>query len=402
MINKNNFIAPLLFSVLFSFFIYSEHYGILNTSLILTIVALSSYILLFLLDKKTLFFSGFYTAILWFWWIALSFNFYDLDYLIPIVIIGIGLIYGALFFIIGLSNHYLYRLLIIFTITYVEPFGFNWFKLELPLINSYLGTSKIEFLAVLVLTFILVRFYKVSKVGYSLFYLLGIYLLANYHNDANINIPQPHLKIYTYNTHISQEDKWNKLYKNDILNDNIIQIDQAIKEGYDLIVFPETAFPLVLNKVDQLLDILKDRSAKISILLGALHKKDGMYHNSTFLFQDKKIQIAHKVVLVPFGEAVPLPEVLRDMINNLFYKGAKDYDTAKYPTTFNIKGIKFRSSICYESTTDKIYENLDTKYTIAISNNRWFTPSIEPTLQKLLQKYYTNKYKVLMITANNS
>ena len=32
------------------------------------------------------------------------------------------------------------------------------------------------------------------------------------------------------------------------------------------------------------------------------------------------MQIARKVVLVPFGEKVPLPQILTDFINKLFFK----------------------------------------------------------------------------------
>ncbi|MFX4155788.1 apolipoprotein N-acyltransferase, partial [Aliarcobacter butzleri] len=43
---------------------------------------------------------------------------------------------------------------------------------------------------------------------------------------------------------------------------------------------------------------------------------------------------------------------------------------------------------------DTIYENLgDTRYIIMTSNNAWYTPSIEPTLQDLLLKYYSKKYQ---------
>jgi apolipoprotein N-acyltransferase len=31
------------------------------------------------------------------------------------------------------------------------------------------------------------------------------------------------------------------------------------------------------------------------------------------------------------------------------------------------------------------------RYVIAISNNAWFAPSIEPTLQNLLMRYYARK-----------
>ena len=76
---------------------------------------------------------------------------------------------------------------------------------------------------------------------------------------------------------------------------------------------------------------------------------------------------------------------LVDLINNIFYGGASDYSKASNATDFLIKGEKFRNAICYEATTDKIFENLgDTKYMMVISNNAWFIPSIEPTLQHLL------------------
>ena len=88
---------------------------------------------------------------------------------------------------------------------------------------------------------------------------------------------------------------------------------------------------------------------------------------------------------------------MKIIINNIFYEGASDYSKALAPTDFIIKGEKFRNAICYEATTDKIFENLnDTKYMIAISNNAWFIPSIEPTLQDLLLKYYSKKYGVMI------
>ena len=106
------------------------------------------------------------------------------------------------------------------------------------------------------------------------------------------------------------------------------------------------------------------------------------------------------MVLVPFGEYIPLPKFIRDFINEKFFAGASDFKTAKKPTDFNIKGIKFRNAVCYEATTDTIYEG-DVKYVIATSNNAWFAPSIEPTLQRLLMKYYAKKYLVIIFHSAN-
>jgi apolipoprotein N-acyltransferase len=157
----------------------------------------------------------------------------------------------------------------------------------------------------------------------------------------------------------------------------------------------------LLNQNKKLLSLLKEKSKYISIIAGSLYQKNNIYHNSTYFFDDQQMQIAHKVVLIPFGEAVPLPEKLRHFINDIFYNGAKDYDSAEVATDFVIKGITFRNAICYEATTDKIFQDMKGKYMIAISNNAWFTPSIQPVLQKLLLKYYALKYDVKIFSVSN-
>ncbi|MGE4396992.1 MAG: apolipoprotein N-acyltransferase, partial [Sulfurimonas sp.] len=48
------------------------------------------------------------------------------------------------------------------------------------------------------------------------------------------------------------------------------------------------------------------------------------------------------------------------------------------------------SDLCYEATCQEIYEG-EVDFVLAISNNAWFAPSIEPTLQKLLMRYYARK-----------
>jgi apolipoprotein N-acyltransferase len=397
-----NFIyTKLLLPVLLSFFIYSSYFEILNYQFLFTITALASYFLFFKLNKKDLFYSGFLVGILWFWWIGLSFKYYDLSYLIPIVIVGIGLVYGGIFYLVGISNHLFYRAIAIIAISFIEPFGFGWFKLELPLIDSYINSDKISFIFLIVLSFISVKFYNKSKKISILFYISAIGCLIYNHTYSVTDIAPIKLKIYKYNTNIPQDKKWDNNYKDNILKENLNQINYAISKDYDLIIFPETAFPLVLNKQEYLIYELKQKSKHISIILGSLYQKDGLYYNSAFLFQNNSMKVAHKVVLVPFGEAVPLPEKIRDFINNTFYNGASDYETAKKPTTFNVKDEKFRMAICYEGTTDTIYQNLDTNNAIIISNNGWFMPSIEPVLQNKLIKYYKNKYKLNVISVDN-
>jgi len=355
---------------------------------------------LFTLNKKELFTTGFLISIFWFWWIGYSFVHYDLTFLIPIILLAIGVLYGILFYLIGLSDNIFYKMGYIFILSFIDPFGFNWFKLELPFINSYLGTSKIEYVIILVSITLFLRYkdkYKGSIGG-----LFAVLLLLSGYNKFNVNkISKPQIKVMEYQTTIDQDKKWNKSYKEKIVQDNLSAIQNAINEKNDLIIMPETAFPLVLNHTDRINTKLLELSYQISIITGSLYEKDGLYYNSTYLYQDGRVEVAHKVVLVPFGEAIPLPEKIKNLINDIFYNGAPDYETAKNPTTFKIKGVKFRNAICYEATTDEIYKNLDTPYVIVTSNNAWFTPSIQPVLQNLLLKYYKNKYNLHYFNVTN-
>jgi len=202
--------------------------------------------------------------------------------------------------------------------------------------------------------------------------------------------------------YVNQDLKWQKEYRETLNEKNYEEILKAIDEKKDLVVLPETAFTIALNRNAENLERLTDLSKEIDIITGALYVEDNQIYNASYHFSKGNIQVAKKVVLVPFGEEIPLPKYFVDLINKVFYNGAQDYAKASAPTDFIIKDEKFRNAICYEGTTDKIFENLgDTKYMIMISNNAWFTPSIEPTLQHLLLKYYSKKYGVTIFHVVN-
>lgn len=384
-----------------SFFLYLEYFGI-EYRFLDTILALMFIYTLLITSKKELFLGGFLTGVLWFWWMGYSFVYYDLSYLIPFVIIGLGLVYGVLFYLGGLLDNLIYKVIYFFALSFINPFSFNWFKMELVFINSYLGTSKIEFLIILIVTALFIYLQRTKRKNLSIIVytipLVALFFMNSFNNNI---IKEPDLKIYMNTTNMDQDKKWDRKYKQGYIEENIKNIDMAIKEGYELIIFPETSFPLVLNKNIHIKDILLERSKDIAIIVGALNQKDGLYYNSSYLFNKGKMEIANKVVLVPFGEAVPLPEKLRNLINDTFFNGAKDYEVAEKPTTFDINGTKFRNAICYEATTDEIFEDLDTSYMVAVSNNAWFTPSHQPVLQRLLLEYYAKRYNVKIYSVNN-
>jgi len=392
-ITLNCLIKGLYLSVLFSAFIYLEYFNISNT-LLNSILALMAIYTFLTLDRVSLFWGGFFTGVLWFWWVSISFIYYDLKYLIPLVIVGFGFIYALMFVSTTIFSKLYIRAILLFALSFISPFGFNWFKPELIFINSYFSTSKISFL--IIITAISLFIYLKSKT----YKIISLFLLLISINYSNYEVKMPPLKISMPQFNIDQNDKWDKEYKKTIIKINFARINDAIKNNYDIVILPETAFPLLLNTNQELMNRLKILSKDITIITGAMHKQKNQYHNSTYKFENTNVKIAHKVVLVPFGEAIPLPKFFTDLINKIFFNGAQDYTTAKKPTDFTIKGIKFRNAICYETTTDEIYKN-SPMYVISISNNGWFTPSIEPTLQKLLMKYYAKKYHLVIFAIAN-
>jgi len=342
---------------LLSLFIYLEYFGF-ESKFINTIFVLIAYYLLVTIDKKSLFFAGFFTGLFWFWWIGYSFIYYDLVYLIPFIVLFFAVAHGVFFWFTAIIDKVLVRIVILYLLTFFEPFGFNWFKLDLPLINTYFNTY-----------------------------------------ESNLSMPNLKINMPSYN--IPQDRKWDTRFVNEMIEINLKNIDNAIAKGDDVVILPETAFPLALNTEEKILEILKEKSKQISIVTGAISQNNNEYLNSTYLFENGSYTIANKVVLVPFGEEIPLPKFMVNFINDTFFDGASDYSKASNPTTFTIKGVKFRNAICYEATTDDIYQNLDTPFVIASSNNAWFTPSTQPTLQKLLLRYYAKKYGLVIYHATN-
>lgn len=385
--SKNFIIKGLITAIFLSAFIYLSHFGI-NFKIIDSILGLIGFYLLLTIPRKSVFYTGFFVGLFWFYWISISLKYYDLLYLIPIILFMISIFYGIVFLLFSIYDKPIARLLLIFAFTFISPLGFNWLKFELIFINSYFGTSKEAFGLILISIFIFITLKK-----FKILAIIPLCFALSF--EKGLYIDKPNASIYMTQMNIKQNLKWEKEYVNILLNKNFKEIQKAINLEYDLIILPETAFPKALNMEIKILEKLKLLSKEIDIVTGALYFEDNQIYNATYHFDNTKLKIAKKVVLVPFGEEIPLPKYFVNLINDFFYNGAKDYAKASKPTNFEIFKDKFRNAICYEATTDKIFQNLnEAKYMIATSNNAWFTPSIEPTLQNLLLKYYAKKYNI--------
>ncbi len=384
-------------AIILSFFIYEAYFHI-SFPILDTLFAILGLILLLNQKKEVNFWSGFFIGIFWFYWIALSFRYYDMSYMVPFIIILVGLVYAIIFTLISYPSNPFIRAIFILFLSYLHPFHFSWLKPELIFINSYLGIEKWQFGVTLFTLSLASYLYKKDKKILAILSLFFIIFAINLPKKSkNINFKN---NIALVDQKVPEDIKWDPRYKEQIIQKDLLAIKKAINNKKEMVILSESAFPMYLNTNEQLLSTLKKLSKKIIIIAGALRYTSDGYYNSTYYFINGKIKIADKVVLVPFGEEIPLPNFLKNLINRIFFDGAEDFKTAQHPTTILIKGKTFTNAICYEATEDIIYKN-HPHFVIATSNNAWFTPSTEPTLQHLLLKYYSKIYHTTIIHAAN-
>jgi apolipoprotein N-acyltransferase len=379
-----------------SAFTYLAFFDITNYA-VHSFFALAGFWLLLKSTKKVFFFTGFFVGILWFYWISFSFRYYGdlLWMMIPIVIFLIALVYGLLFLIPSIisSSHYL-RALFLLILSQLAPFGFNWFNFELILYYTPFGLTPfhVGFLMAAILTF------QSKKKSFKI--IAFCLMLASIDFSNKPSFEEPEFDIELAHTNIAQIDKWKNENIIKAIRQNFDMIESAIKEKKRLIILPETAFALYLNRNEIIMQKLLEYSEHIAIITGGLAYENDKYYNSAYFFDKGKMTRADKAVLVPFAEKIPLPSFLASITNSIFFEGADDFTEASNPTDFEIDGIKIRSAVCFEGSTDIIHTK-NPKYISVISNNAWFLPSTEPVLQNLMLSLYATKTNAIIYHSIN-
>jgi apolipoprotein N-acyltransferase len=397
----NKITTGFLIALLSAGAIYLDWLGFVNF-FVNTLLGLLSLYLLLQSDKKIWFWSGFWIGVLWFWWISVSFKNYGFAWAIPIGVILTAMTYGFIFLFMAKIaefvesktsiNQLFVKSFLLLIISYLHPFAFDWFKPEMIFTNSYLGVQKWQF--ALILLSISLTLYKKE----ILFLLLTIfaYPFTQKFNQTPLNTHG----IVLSNSMTNVVDKWDPKLQPKHVEIVFQKIERAIKEKRRIIIFPESVFAFFLNTQPELMTDLQALSNEITIVIGALYWDGKVNRNSTYIFQKGQFKIANKAVLVPFGEYNPLPKWLGEIINKIFFDGAPDYVASSEVTDYTIDGITYRNAICFEATSKELYKG-DPKNMIAISNNGWVTPSIEPTEQKILLQFYSKKYGTTIFHAVN-
>ncbi len=342
-------------------------------------------------SAKGYFWTGFLMGLFWFWWVGLSAIYFDLSYLVPVIALIMGLVYGVLFRICFLFKFDFLRLCAIFALSFIHPLGFDWLEWGIYTTYGFFDSSLRGIICLFLIAYFIYegyisRYYKIAIV------LILFFTGFHYEEKTATTLPFSYKLI---NTNISQDQKF--LQEKLILNSNTLlsEISRAILEKKELVILPETAFAFNLQGT-KYEEFLKELSHKIIIITGAFYTKDEKTYNSTYVFRQGKSYIFNKHFLVPFGEEIPF---FKELVKKYFLPNMEEFTRGPVQSQYKLNDVLITNAICYEATKEQNYKN--SKIIIALSNNAWFKHSSEYKLQKLLIQFYANKYGVSVYHATN-
>ncbi len=342
-------------------------------------------------SAKGYFWTGFLMGLFWFWWVGLSAIYFDLNYLVPVIALIMGLVYGVLFRICFLFKFDFLRLCAIFALSFIHPLGFDWLEWGIYTTYGFFDSSLRGIICLFLIAYFIYegyisRYYKIAIV------LILFFTGFHYEEKTATTLPFSYKLI---NTNISQDQKF--MQEKLILNSNALldEITRAILEKKELVILPETAFAFNLHGT-KYEEFLKELSHKIIIITGAFYTKDEKTYNSTYVFRQGKSYIFNKHFLVPFGEEIPF---FKELVKKYFLPNMEEFTRGPVQSQYKLNNSLITNAICYEATKEQNYKN--SKIIIALSNNAWFSGSSEYKLQKLLMQFYANKYGVSVYHATN-
>lgn len=342
-------------------------------------------------SAKGYFWTGFLTGLFWFWWVGLSAIYFDLNYLVPVIALIMGLVYGVLFRICFLFKFDFLRLCAIFALSFIHPLGFDWLEWGIYTAYGFFDSSLRGIICLFLIAYFIYEGY-ISRYYKIVIVLILFFTGFHYEEKTATTLPFSYKLI---NTNISQDQKF--LQEKLILNSNALlsEISRAILEKKELVILPETAFAFNLRGT-KYEDFLKELSHKIIIITGAFYTKDGQTYNSTYVFRRGKSYIFNKHFLVPFGEEIPF---FKELVKKYFLPNMEEFTRGPVQSQYKLNNSLITNAICYEATKEQNYKN--SKIIIALSNNAWFNHSSEYKLQKLLMQFYASKYGVSIYHATN-
>lgn len=237
----------------------------------------------------------------------------------------------------------------------------------------------------------------------------GISKINNYHNSPD------KIKVGLVQPNLNPNKKWEVGNLDTQINMYLSLTESAIADSVDLVIWPETALPVYLltdnyklhaERIQRFVD-----SEKIPILTGMPHanfypndlnapsdakpSKDGSsvytsYNSILFFTPNDEVKQYGKIKLVPFGEKVPLVEIIPVLGKWMKWNvGISSWNTGEEKVLFNLfensRQVNIGGVVCIESIyadfiADFVRKGAD--FIAVVTNDSWYGNSSGPYQHK--------------------
>lgn len=226
-----------------------------------------------------------------------------------------------------------------------------------------------------------------------------------------VHSPQKPLRVALIQGNIPQDIKWSPEFRESTVDTYERLTREASKGGVDLIVWPESAVPFFFQ--DEPLPAARIRKLAVEtgahLLLGSpaheLRNGRNTFLNSAFMLSPagETTGRADKLHLVPFGEYVPLGNILT-FINKIVV-GIGDFAPGERAVLLEAKGVKLGVQVCYEVIFPELareYVRAGARVLVAITNDAWFGRSSAPYQHLSIAAFRAVETRTPLIRAANT
>lgn len=196
------------------------------------------------------------------------------------------------------------------------------------------------------------------------------------------------VRVSVIQANIEQSLKWDTAFQQTVVAAYDRLTEEAMQDEPDLIVWPETAVPIMFEKGGPEYARMKKYSEAMGadLLFGAITSKPGpdgamLQSNSTiFIGHDRAAaQVYDKLHLVPFGEYVPLRNVL--FFIKKLTAGIGDFAPGTGHARMKAEYGEFAAVICYEIMFPGLVRNFyrdGGDFIVTVTNDGWFGTTSGP------------------------
>jgi len=185
---------------------------------------------------------------------------------------------------------------------------------------------------------------------------------------------------------VDQAQKWDVKRASAIFQDYVNLTRQAIREGAQLVLWPESSTPFLFEENLPAADVVRTlaQQAQVPIVLGSDQIERGhpdRFFNSAFLVRADGATggVYRKMHLVPFGEYVPFQRLL--FFAAPLTEQAGTFSPGLNPELLPVDGHRLSVAICYEVVYPDLVRQFvagGSELLTTITNDAWFGQTSAP------------------------